>query len=119
MNAFSYSRFLTEYARRDPDWASSVEQGLIAATPAMETIRLEWESLAEITDTVSFDRVARQLRMRQQAGVYWRILNGTETLTQTMATVTAMAEAALQVSLAHHFQIQVGCGAPPAMAVLQ
>ena len=34
MDAFGYSRFLTEYARRDPEWALSVEKGLIAATPA-------------------------------------------------------------------------------------
>jgi [glutamine synthetase] adenylyltransferase / [glutamine synthetase]-adenylyl-L-tyrosine phosphorylase len=118
MDAFGYSRFLTEYARRDPEWALSVEKGLIAATPASEQIRLEWQSLSGITETASFDRVARQLRMRQQAGVYWRVLSGAETLTQTMTTVTAMAESALQASLDHHFRSQIELWGAPSDARL-
>lgn len=113
MDALDYSRFLIEHCRRDPEWAAALQEGSIDVTPSPDAVRAEWESLAQTAETTVFDQAARKLRMRQQAGVYWRLLRGIDALSATMTTVTIMAEAALSASLAHHFQAQVALwGAP-------
>ncbi|NBS11132.1 MAG: bifunctional [glutamate--ammonia ligase]-adenylyl-L-tyrosine phosphorylase/[glutamate--ammonia-ligase] adenylyltransferase [Gammaproteobacteria bacterium] len=121
MDALDYSHFLAETCRRDPEWASALRAGRVDVTPSAEAVRADWNCLCDITETAMFDRAARQLRMRQQAGVYWRLLQGLEPDTATMATMTVMAEASLEASLTHHFRSQVALwGAPsdPRIAII-
>ncbi len=111
MTPMEYSAFLRRFVEtKDPD--ATWLQGVGARAPDDETIRSEWAQLSSAPTDV-FDREARWLRQRTQAGMIYRLLSGIDRLEDTVRVTTVMAEAALQASLDHHWPLlEHAFGAP-------
>jgi len=111
MEPIVYSAFLRRFVEtQDPDqsWLRSV--GSLA--PKSEDLVSAWMALVD-QPTTEFDRGARRLRTQIQAGLIYRLLTGVDSFAETVSTTTALAEAALAASLAHHRPIlEHGFGAP-------
>ena len=103
MTPIAYSAFLRRFIERfDPDQGWLTSEGCVA--PSDEHLRSAWQALVE-KPTADFDREGRRLRQRIQAGLIYRLLHGIDQFRDTVRVTTALAEAALEASLAHHTPI--------------
>ena len=119
MQPVEYSQFLKRWVEKfDPDqsWLGSVGK----MSPDQAEIHDSWRQLVTL-NTHDFDREARLLRNQTQAGLIYRLLNGTDSFEDTVRVTTQMAESALYASLSHHRTIlEQAFGAPsnPAFTIL-
>ena len=100
MQPVEYSQFLKRWVEKfDPDqsWLGSAGK----MPPDQAEIHDSWRQLVTL-NTHDFDREARLLRNQTQAGLIYRLLNGTDSFEDTVRVTTQMAESALDTSLSHH-----------------
>ncbi len=111
MQPVEYSQFLKRWVEKfDPEQVWLGTAGAIP--PDQAQIHSSWQQLVEL-NTHDFDREARLLRNQTQAGLIYRLLNGTDSFEDTVRVTTQMAESALDASLAHHRTIlEQAFGAP-------
>ena len=119
MQPVEYSQFLKRWVEKfDPDQAWL---GSAGTTPLDQAeIRNSWQQLVTL-NTHDFDREARLLRNQTQAGLIYRLLNGTDSFEDTVRVTTNMAESALDASLSHHRTIleqAFGIPSNPAFTIL-
>ena len=119
MEPTEYSRFLSHWIKKfDPEQSWLLGTG---ATPPLETeISASWQNLVTL-DTPEFDREARRLRNRTQAGLINRLLSGTDSFVDTVRVTTQLAQSALDATLQHHRAIlDQAFGEPsnPAISIL-
>ena len=119
MQPVEYSQFLKRWVEKfDPEqaWLSSAGK----TPPDQAEIQNSWQQLVTL-NTHDFDREARLLRNQTQAGLIYRLLNGTDSFEDTVRVTTQMAESALDASLSHHRTIlEQAFGTPsnPAFTIL-
>jgi glutamate-ammonia-ligase adenylyltransferase len=119
MQPVEYSQFLKRWVEKfDPDqsWLGSVGK----TPPDHVEIQDSWQQLVTL-NTLDFDREARLLRNQTQAGLIYRLLNGTDSFEDTVRVTTQMAESALDTSLSYHRTIlEQAFGVPsnPAFTIL-
>jgi glutamate-ammonia-ligase adenylyltransferase len=119
MQPVEYSQFLKRWVEKfDPDqsWLGSAGK----MPPDQAEIHDSWRQLVTL-NTHDFDREARLLRNQTQAGLIYRLLNGTDSFEDTVRVTTQMAESALDTSLSHHRTIlEQAFGVPsnPAFTIL-
>ena len=100
MEPTEYSRFLSHWVEKfDPERSWLLGSG---AKPPLETeIQATWQNLVTLT-TLEFDREARRLRNRTQAGLIYRLLVGSDSFADTVRVTTQLAQSALNATLQHH-----------------
>ena len=119
MQPVEYSQFLKRWVEKfDPDqaWLGSAGK----TPPDQAEIQNSWQQLVTL-NTHDFDREARLLRNQTQAGLIYRLLNGTDSFEDTVRVTTNMAESALDASLSHHRTIleqAFGIPSNPAFTIL-
>ncbi len=119
MQPVEYSQFLKRWVEKfDPDqaWLGSAGK----TPPDHVEIHDSWQQLVTL-NTQDFDREARLLRNQTQAGLIYRLLNGTDSFEDTVRVTTQMAESALDASLSHHRTILAqafGIPSNPAFTIL-
>ena len=119
MQPVEYSQFLKRWVEKfDPDqaWLGSAGK----TPPDQPEIQNSWQQLVTL-NTHDFDREARLLRNQTQAGLIYRLLNGTDSFEDTVRVTTQMAESAIDTSLSHHRTIlEKAFGVPsnPAFTIL-
>ena len=119
MQPVEYSQFLKRWVEKfDPDqaWLGSAGK----TPPDQAEIQNAWQQLVTL-NTHDFDREARLLRNQTQAGLIYRLLNGTDSFEDTVRVTTNMAESALDASLSHHRTIleqAFGIPSNPAFTIL-
>ena len=100
MEPTDYSRFLSHWVEKfDPERSWLLGSG---AKPPLETeIQASWQNLVT-SNTPEFDREARRLRNRMQAGLIYRLLVGSDSFADTVRVTTQLAQSALNATLQHH-----------------
>ncbi len=103
VRVWSASEFVAHYCIQHPDvlHALFADATLLRDYTAHEISHHLGAALHEVSNTTQLDRALRQFRQREMVRIAWRDLAGWATLKQTLAELSALADACIQHSLIH------------------
>ena len=113
------SDFAANVARGEPDWfAEGLASGAFNRQPDAAALRVELDRLvASVADMAALERTLRRVRNRWQFGVVWRHLLRLASFEETVAALSDLADALIEVALGLVERWEVERHGPPLGAV--
>ena len=124
LQVWGFSDFIFKSCQRDPDMLRDLWESkhLLEAYPAdfflnrLESLLsdIDWGSLAVLANPIPpLQHLLRNFRRREMVRIAWRDLSGRAGLAETMAELTAFAEACIDCSLSVLYNLQCGTDGRP------